>query len=549
MEWSDYQQAIFDAVTHLQGSLLVEAVAGSGKTTTLVELINRIPYGKKVIFLAFNKRIAEELKSRVDQRKAQCRTLHSVGNTAWQQSIGFDGPAVIDGRKINKIMDEGMSYPQRTKYAQMAKLIGLAKGAGIVPSTVSPELQCFAGLAKDEDAVWKQIIDMYEIEGFTLEKETWNEKKQRMDPPGAVDQTALALARAVLVRSIENSKRVIDFDDQLYMPVVTGVPFERFDVVLLDEAQDVNAMQCEIVSRLLAPGGRVIAVGDRHQAIYGFRGAMSESMDHIAERFDCKPFPLSVSYRCPKKVIEVARQYVKHIEAFDGTPDGLVEHCEGDEGYDIRLLRQQDVILCRLNAPLVALAFWLIRQRIACRVLGRDIASGLTSLVKRMKAPDVDSLVRALSDYLKREAIRHEKDPAALSRAQDKVATLHVFIDELAPSDTVQQLISNIEGMFQDPAPGQAAIMLTLSTVHKAKGLEWDRVFILDATDLMPLPWAKPGWQMAQEVNLIYVAVTRAKRELRFISSMALGDSQGQRGRTGGHGCRGRGTGRSAASR
>jgi DNA helicase II / ATP-dependent DNA helicase PcrA len=408
-------------------------------------------------------------------------------------------------------MDEAMTYPQRVKYPHMAKLIGLAKGAGIVPATLSPELECFGGLVQDNEVVWKRIIDMYDIEGFIDEK------------TGELDITGMTFVRRLLARSIETSQRVIDFDDQLYMPVIAQVPFEKFDVVLLDEAQDVNAMQIEIVTRLLAPGGRVIAVGDRHQAIYGFRGAMSQSMDHIGDLFKCQPLPLSVSYRCPKKVIDVAQQYVKHIEAFEGAVDGLVERHDGDEGYDIRLLRQQDVILCRLNAPLVSLAFALIRQKVACRVLGRDIANGLVALVKRLKAHSVEELLTALSAYLKRDAIRHEKDPAALSRSQDKVSTLHVFIDELAPTDTVQRLIFNIEGMFQDVQPGQQAQMLTLSTVHKAKGLEWDRVFILDAAELMPLPWARPGWQQDQEFNLIYVAVTRAKRELRFISSIGLG--------------------------
>lgn len=502
MQWSEYQEAIFKAVSDDTRSLLVEAVAGSGKTTTLVELIQRIPRGQRTIFLAFNKKIATELERRVDRTRAQCKTLHAVGLQAWKTYLDWDANNCdVDGRKTFKIIDEKMTWPQKQRYGQMSKLIAIAKGAGIVP--LLPEFQGLKGLADDDLDTWEELIDFYDLEQF-------------VSPSGEVDEAGIDLAREVLAEGIRQARDVIDYDDMLYMPVVMGAKFEQYDVVLLDEAQDVNAMQVEIVERMVRPGGRVIAVGDKHQAIYGFRGCLSESMAHIGQRFKAMELPLSISYRCPKKVIAEAQRYVGHILPFEHAPDGIVE---SPESYALGELRASDVILCRLNAPLIALAFHLIRSKVPCKIEGRDIATGLTALVKKMKATDVNDLLRKLSAYREREEIKAKGDPGKLSRVEDKLSTIYVFIDELSPSDTVDDLMRNIEGMFSDQTTG----ILTLSTVHKAKGLEWERVFILDFEDLMPLPWAKDGWQLDQEYNLCYVAITRSKAELRYVTSEGLG--------------------------
>lgn len=516
MQWSQYQESIFTAVSDDARSLLVEAVAGSGKTTTLVELINRIPQGKRTIFLAFNKAIAEELKKRVNPARAQCRTLHAVGLAAWKQYLDWDANnCEVDGNKMREIINAKMSWPQRQKYGQMGKLIGLAKGAGIVPEpnqingSVGGDLlallQHHEGLTKDTNEEWLRLVEFYDCDQFVND---W----------GELDEAGIDLARKVLAESILTARDTIDYDDMMYMPIIAGAKFDPYDVVLLDEAQDVNSMQVEIVRRLLAPGGRVIAVGDPHQAIYGFRGALAGSMGHIADMFKAERLPLSVSYRCAKQIVTTARRFVSHIEPFEGSPEGLVET---PACWDMRAFRSQDAILCRLNAPLVTLAFTLIRNKVPCRIAGRDIASGLTSLVKRMKALSITDLTDKLKRYYAREVVKANGDAGKLSRVQDRLDTIHVFIDELGMDDTVDTLIGSIEGMFSDMAGGSG--LLTLSTVHKAKGLEWDTVYILDADKFMPLPWAKDGWQRDQEYNLCYVAATRAKRTLRYITSEGLG--------------------------
>jgi superfamily I DNA/RNA helicase len=97
----------------------------------------------------------------------------------------------------------------------------------------------------------------------------------------------------------------------LYMPVMLGVSFDHYNYIFVDEAQDTNDIQLDILDRLRAPKSRFVAVGDPHQAIYGFRGANADSMSRIARRFSCDTYPLSVSYRCPKAVVREAQKFLK----------------------------------------------------------------------------------------------------------------------------------------------------------------------------------------------------------------------------------------------
>jgi ATP-dependent exoDNAse (exonuclease V) beta subunit len=140
---------------------------------------------------------------------------------------------------------------------------------------------------------------------------------------GGVEQ-GITMAREVL--TLNNSMLdMIDFDDMLYFAYIMNAPLMKYTHVFIDEAQDTNLIQRRLLARLLRHTSRLIAVGDPSQAIYGFRGADSEAMNNIAEEFNCARFPLSISYRCPRKVIELAQRIVPTIEARDNAPDGTVK--------------------------------------------------------------------------------------------------------------------------------------------------------------------------------------------------------------------------------
>lgn len=494
MNWSPYQQRIFDFIEKESGSAVIIAVAGSGKTTTIVECAKRIPVTAQSTFVAFNKHVQLELEKRLPSN-VRAMTLNALGNQAWTKAC--QRRPELNASKTWKLIDEYFDkYTSRMYGKAINQLVALAKGIGLVPDRV----KVGTVLAEDTEDNWLQLIENYQV---------WPEK-------GGKTEELIKMARTILRESIQCSDRVIDFNDQLYLPVIFNRQFLQNDFLFVDEAQDVNQIQREMLHRALKPGGRLIAVGDPCQAIYGFRGADTKAIENIKLEFDAIELPLTVSYRCPRNVITEAQQFVSHIEACETAPEGKVESLEA---WGASTFTLADAVICRNNAPLVDLAFKLIRFGVRCAVKGRDIGTGLVNLVKKMKAASIADLERNLAEHLAKETEKliREKKEHMLSSLEDKIATIEVFIENLTHGSNVDDLIASIERLFTDDGRGT----LLLSSIHKAKGLEWPRVFILDP-HLMPSKYATQDWQLEQETNLQYVAITRAKSELYYITSEAF---------------------------
>lgn len=252
-----------------------------------------------------------------------------------------------------------------------------------------------------------------------------------------------------------------------------------------------------------------------HNSIYGFTGAMVDSLDQIRDRYEAIELPLSVSYRCPKAIVARAQTLVPQIEAAPEAPEGDV--CRLSLADTLARLTAADAVLCRTNAPLVNLAYYCIRHQIGVQLLGRDLGKGLLSLIEKMHTPSIDKLSERLHEYRTREMQKFvERDlPAKAASVADKVDCLEAILQHLPEDDrTVAALQTSIRGLFgddQDPKP-----RLTLSTVHKAKGKEWPQVAIL-CDFLMPAVYAREAWEREQEDHVQYVAWTRAKERLIFV--------------------------------
>lgn len=527
---SPQQQAIFDFISNDSRSIVIEAVAGSGKTTTIVEAAKLIPPSALSLFLAFNKSIATELQSRLPQN-IQAKTFHSHGFAALSRTL--PKRPRVDADKVRHILKESLTDKDFFLYGNYCqRLVGYAKNCGI---------GAFVDL--EDSAPWFDLIAYFNM----------------FSPSDNFDEVeAVRVAQAALEESNARTY-IIDFDDMLYLTLLKGCTFDKCNFVFLDEAQDTNAVQRALLHRMLAPerdstthwqcricgslidglhpirgcpgcgidpredgfirpceSGRLIAVGDSAQAIYAFRGASAEAMDEIGTEFRCEKFPLSVSYRCAKSIVSEARKYVSHIEPHPESPLGLVSRPNFYQESDFT---PDQVILCRNTAPLVSMAFAFIKRGRGVRILGREIGQGLVTLVKKMNASDVDVVSDKLEEFRRREHakfVRRGQDSAA-EALDDRVACINIFIDALDQDNrTLKELIQRIEDLFNDQSNGG---LLTLCSVHKAKGLEWETVNILDKNLYMPSKYAKQPWQVKQETNLIYVAVTRAKHALRFISS------------------------------
>ena len=484
--------AIFNRIQDPDGgNLVVEAVAGAGKTSTIVEALKLIPPEKKVVFLAFNTSIVQELKTRVPSH-VDVMTLNGLGWRAYLAHAKAQGFSCKDPdtKKTLTIARDCLSTADMARIGTDAcKLVSKAKASGLLPDGIEWAVQ---GLMPD-----------------TFESWVWLAQRFDVDCEDALSDTINA-AQAIYKRSCA-VRNVLDFDDQQLLTFGLGLKMPKFDWVFVDEAQDLSPLQHRLVERIVngRNGSRLVAVGDPHQSIYGFRGADVDSMNKLERDFNCTKLPLHVSYRCAKAIVAEAQQSVSHIQAHQDAPDGTVER--NVKVLDDCSVKPGDFILCRLSAPVVQAAYSLLRAGIPAVVRGRDIGTGLLKLLDKLKSIDLGQAEARLGAWEERELAKVKDDEAKQASIQDRAETLRLFI---RMSDSLDDCRSRIEKMFSNDNPEGAVIC---STVHKAKGLEADRVFLIDR-DKMPHKMAKQPWQVQQEINLIYVAVTRAKKHLQFVT-------------------------------
>jgi superfamily I DNA/RNA helicase len=489
---SKFQQAVIDWVTaHIDsaGALIVEAVAGSGKTFTIVKAAQLIPQAHKAVFLAFNKSIATELGNKLPGH-VESKTLNALGWALCRYRLGKH--ITIERNKTFDLIDKLLPEESREVRSELLNIIGKAKAHGLVPKG----MRIPSGTYEATDERWDTLMDKYDV-----------------DPNGCGSATFITWANILLKAGLEE-QNVFDFDDQLYMPVALDLPAWGYDWVIIDEAQDVSHVQRTLLRKFLKRGGRLIAVGDSHQAIYGFRGADSDSLKNIGRVFKAETLPLSISYRCPVKVVEIAQSFVPHIEASDSAEDGEVLN---PTSWDIESFSNDDLVVCRNTAPLIELAYKCIGEGRKVHVMGREIGKGLINVIKKAggkRSKTIEELRPKLDKWQQRMVKKAEKNEAKIAAIQDKVDCINVMAAGL---DTIAELVKAIEDIFSDSAQGT-----TLATVHKAKGLEAPRVFILNP-DLMPSRWATQEWQQEQERNLQYVAVTRALETLVYLPLEIVG--------------------------
>lgn len=501
---SPYNEAVFAHVTRALTSgpkqnLVVSAVPGSGKTETLVQTCRRLPPRTKAEVVVFGKRNATDLKDRLPRGIAFGRTLHSAGNGTWYNLLGSAAGALGDvtASKAKRIAlwltEKGDLDKFRQPIGKVTMLMNHGRAAGIVPDG-TPGM---TGLVPDEDATWLGLMDYH---GITTEY-----------PVELVDG-----ARRLLRESIAWAGRVIDFVDQLYMPTLTdGVRFASAPVIMVDELQDLDPLQRRMVT-LMAANSLFVGVGDPRQAIFGWRGAAADSMDRVIAELRCAQLSLPVCYRCPTSHLAIARMYAPEIQARPGAPEGLVETPASVSAGDFR---PGDVVLCRQKAPGVRLAYYLIKRGVPARVLGRDLGEGLAGFVEACRCTSIEALLtkveRRTASALSRAKL--SGDDAVALEALDRRETI-LAVADACETDNVSELLQRIADLFADDA-GQHVV--TVSTIHKFKGGEADRVWWLDP-QLCDEDRVCQEWQRQEIRNLRFVALTRSRLELRMIESRAL---------------------------
>lgn len=499
------QQAIFDFVQNGTGNLIIDAKAGAGKSTTLVNAAALM--SGFVCIAVYNTKMGKELKEKLaklpDMGKVSAMTFHAVGRNALIKAGIITDKTNPDDKKVEKMIAEYIALKGRLDLEPYTKavaaMVSMAKQRGIgIP-----------GLFEDRMDVWEDMVWHFGLEEHLPEGSDQRDDEQILGK-------AIAFAAFMLKASNKRAKETgsIDFDDMIYLTLLFNVRVFQLDWLLVDEAQDTNPTRRALAKKMLRQTGRFIAVGDPNQAIYGFSGADNDALDQIANDFRCATLGLSVTYRCPKSVVAMAQRWVPEIEAHHTAPQGVTRSIPFDTLLDE--VRAGDMVLCRYTKYLVTAAFKLIRAGRAAKIEGRAIGAGLVALANKWKSSDLDELAEYVNKWMDKEEAK-ALDAGKESKAdaiRDRGETLLVLIEgALAKGiNTVPGLKAMVTEMFDDRILNPSSIV-TLCSVHRAKGLENPRVFVLGLNELMGKECAQP-WQSQQEQNLCYVAVTRAQEEL-----------------------------------
>lgn len=511
--------------------VIIEAKAGSGKTTTLVEglklLFGQTPKitpssqqqaiwdslvlskGVRTIgFFAFNKSIATELQNRVPSG-VEASTMHSLGFKAVRARFG--NVAVNQYRVSDIICNIMQKDPRELRKSDpellraTSDLVGLCKMNLVGPS----------GGYSWSAGEWEDALDDL-ARHYSIEMNGSRSKVYDLVPK-------------VLAQCLRTDlDKSIDYDDMIWLPVALNLSVRRYGLLLGDEVQDWNRCQ-QALARM--SGDRLTLVGDSNQAIYGFCGADSESMPRMYEELSqtasgCIKLPLTVTRRCGKAIVREANKIVPDFDAHETNGEGQVidlpwsgkkdKPAEGESSKPVPYtdhVSAGDMILCRVNAPLVSECFKFLKQGRKANIQGRDVAKGLISTVTKSKTYYVADLVSYLSDWLhdetQKELKKRNPDDGRLIAIQDRYDCLMAFTEGMK---TTEEVVKRIESVFVDVDGNKdRSGGILLSSVHRAKGLESSRVFILlPKKGGMPHPMSRSEWAKQQEQHLIYVAITRA---------------------------------------
>lgn len=497
---SHYQQAIFDFVRSGTGDGVVRATAGSGKTTTLVEIAKQLPDDLDAVFLAFNKHTAEELRQRLPRHVKSC-TVHSLGRRSLLTRFPKLKAKEPETRKSWQLI--------RDHIKQMKLEFALSEENWPVADKYLQELLRFA-MANLTDTRLEEEVAALAVE-------------YNLDPPldHGLELQCHREVRHLLRARLEVLKQhlIYDYEDMLYVPAVLKLPIPQYDFVFVDEAQDLSAVQLEVVLRAVREGGRRLFVGDERQAIYGFTGADVDSLGRIVGRTNATTLPLSVTYRCPSSHVALAKRLAPEIEPAPNAAEGKVFVIK--DAWLPKWVRRGDLVICRYTAPLVQQCLALLQRRIPAVVRGMDIARNLLDVARQLFARGLVNWQDKLKAYRITEEDRILNNAASDIDAERQLVIRNDLLDSLEVLTTevvrqggvhIEHLTAYIQSFFSDD-DGAPVI---LSTIHKAKGKEADRVFIL-YPKTMPAVYARTANAARGEACVQFVALTRARKELIFV--------------------------------
>lgn len=492
--------------------VIINAGPGVGKTSTMIAGLS-ILSGRKIDwegtdeqktiwkamkghystigFQAFNKSIADEIQEKVPPH-VKASTFHSFGLKVLRDN---DFKLKISGQNVRFTVKDIQGYGFKERQSAddfktglcVSKVVSLLKNNLLDPTIEN------VGRVVDEYNInvprKTSILTLSEFSEMTMDK-------------------------SLEVKS--GSPVNIDFDDMLWLPIKLGLDFtdSKFDLLICDESQDLNPIQHKLVT---LSGSRLVCVGDRRQSIYGFRGADSKSMDTLKEVLEqtdrgVVELNLNTTFRLPKSGVENVKGYAPNLVAAESAIDGEIKQTVVSQMEP----KAGDLVLSRINANIFTSAFRLLRKRVPVRIQGKDFGTQIKKLLES-ECEGCDGskeIALKLASYhdTQRDSIMQRTFPTkALFELDEKMACLYSLT---SGCNTLEEMSSTLEELFSEEAPRSSVVLL--STIHRAKGMEADTVWFLEP-QLCPHPMAETEFEIAQEMNIKFVAETRHKKELIYV--------------------------------
>ena len=495
VNYSQFQKNILEWVQYGKGNAVVEAVAGSGKTFTLKECCRIIfeEFNTKPLAIAFNRHIKEEMTNKIGEY-AQVQTFNSLGHGLVRDAL----------RKHLTVED--------TKYYKISRAI-VYDNCGTddkeYTNDVIQELKTVADFCMKTLTRTKSLVEVEEmVERYSLDVEY-------------LDVIFPWLGQVIKEGDKVARQGIISYSDQLFLPFLWNLqPTVQYDWILGDEMQDTSSASLELFLKFSKPSGRILCVGDRNQSIFGFAGANSDALERLVKATEAIVLPLSICYRCPASHIELAQELVPHIQASPTAIEGEVIKLELKDsnksgGYTYSelfpLIQKGDLIICRLTAPLISLCIKLIAQRKAAKVKGREVGASLVkiiSAVAKMPGFSFDDFPVFLEQYQNVRVAKFlvKDEQQKIQALEDKVAGILACYEAFSDCRNVESFKKEVNALFSE---GNSTI--TLSTIHRAKGLEAERVILLHPEYCGKKRDGMNAEAYRQELNIEYVAKTRSK--------------------------------------
>ena len=553
---TEAQLKIYDFVKNGIGNGIIDAVAGAGKSTTLMGCVSHIPNINDVIYCAFNTSIRKELQKKFkdSNQNVKVSTIHALGFQMLRATKSFR----LDDYKYNQIIKEPQFFD--TLIPDIDKILGYHSHPTVAELRQLEERSDILDWNEKNDLnegqqyvgkIIRRLLDINQKYRCTLEEDDVKcydamirhfgiipYYEQGMSTYNDEVEAYFRLHQKLIKEgnSMAISHGIIDFTDQIYLPFIMNLTAQKkYGFVFVDECQDLSKAQVKVVEKYLREDGRLLAVGDSYQAIYGFAGADCNSFQRVTDSFNCTILGLTDCFRCPRNVIQLAQSLRSDIKGFKDYPGKIFKIPNREVLINIK---EGDLVICRTRLPLRALALKLINKDFKVKIHPDELQEFMGDYKKNFTLQELrkvlnDDIIEQFFEHAKvrnQKRITHENQNAdAIIRKiliKEEVDTMVTTLDFLKKKyfdwhlNTLDNTLKRLKLMLSNPSDDA----IRISTIHRAKGLENNRVFILEY-DKLP-PTRELEWENIQERNLHYVAVTRPKEELYLCDSQLITDSE-----------------------